>query len=125
MIMAYSIQEVSSMFNVPSHTLRYYEQEGLLPAIERSENGRRVYQDADLSRIRMILCMRDAGMSLDSIKSFNELDRLDADTLPDKRRIIAEQKSQVEHKIRELQDLLRLLNRKLDHYDKLITDSES
>ncbi|WP_178024740.1 MerR family transcriptional regulator [uncultured Paenibacillus sp.] len=123
--MAYSIQEVSSMFNVPSHTLRYYEQEGLLPAIERSENGRRVYQDADLSRIRMILCMRDAGMSLDSIKSFNELDRLDADTLPDKRRIIAEQKSQVEHKIRELQDLLRLLNRKLDHYDKLITDSES
>lgn len=123
--MAYSIQEVSSLFHVPSHTLRYYEQEGLLPAVERSENGRRVYRDADLSRIRMILCMRDAGMSLDSIKSFNELDRLDAETLPDKRRIIAEQKSQVEHKIRELQDLLRLLNRKLDHYDKLITDRES
>ncbi|GJM80219.1 hypothetical protein HMSSN139_27150 [Paenibacillus sp. HMSSN-139] len=39
--MAYSIHEVSSMFHVPSHTLRYYEQEGLLPAIERSENGRR------------------------------------------------------------------------------------
>ncbi|GJM80220.1 hypothetical protein HMSSN139_27160 [Paenibacillus sp. HMSSN-139] len=64
-------------------------------------------------------------MSLDSIKSFNELDRLDTEMLPDKRRIIAEQKSQVEHKIRELQDLLRLLNRKLDHYDKLITDSKS
>ncbi|MDG0812799.1 MerR family transcriptional regulator [Cohnella rhizosphaerae] len=118
--MAYSVKEVSKMFNLPQHTFRYYEKEGLLPAIERLDNGRRIYRESDLARIRMIICMREAGMSVDSIKAFNRLDLLGEDTLPDKRRIIQEQKTQVEDKIQELQELLELLNMKLDHYDERI-----
>lgn len=68
----------------------------------------------------MIVCMREAGMSVDSIKKFNVLDLHGEDTLPEKRQIILEQKTQIESKIRELQDLVGLLNMKLEHYDERI-----
>lgn len=113
------------MFQLPTHTLRYYESEGLLPPIERLPNGRRIYQESDVRRIRMILCMREPGMSVDSIKRFNELNDLGDEALLEKRQIILEQKTQIEGKIRELQYLLGLLNRKLNHYDEQLANMES
>lgn len=35
----YSISEVAEYFNMTSHTLRYYDKEGLLPFIERTPAG--------------------------------------------------------------------------------------
>ncbi|MCM3006113.1 MerR family DNA-binding transcriptional regulator [Priestia koreensis] len=35
----YNINEVSKMMNIPSHTIRFYEKEGLIPFVKRGENG--------------------------------------------------------------------------------------
>ena len=39
----YTIKEVSEMFHLPSSTLRYYEDLGILTNVGRSKSGQRVY----------------------------------------------------------------------------------
>ena len=46
----YTIQEVSEKTGLTAHTLRYYEKEGLLTGVERSQGGFRQYSDEDLER---------------------------------------------------------------------------
>lgn len=120
--MEYTIKEVTELFNISSYTLRYYEKEGLLPPVHRTENGRRQYDESDLSRIRMIRCMKAAGMSLESIKEFNRLSLTGEPALKEKRSVIQQQKELIENQIREYQELL---NRKLEHYDRQIAEAEA
>ena len=51
------ISEVSKTLNIPSATLRYYEQIGLLEEIEK-KNGIRDYSKQDIERINFITCMK-------------------------------------------------------------------
>ncbi|AIQ63457.1 hypothetical protein PSTEL_10550 [Paenibacillus stellifer] len=123
--MEYTIKEVTELFGMSSYTLRYYEKEGLLPPVHRTENGRRQYDESDLSRIRMIRCMKAAGMSLESIKEFNRLSLNGEPALKEKQSVIRQQKELIENQIRDYQGLLKLLNRKLEHYDRQIAEAES
>ncbi|WP_025688862.1 MerR family transcriptional regulator [Paenibacillus zanthoxyli] len=120
--MEYTIKDVAVKFNLAPHTLRYYEQEGLLPPVRRLENGRRVYSETDLLRIEMLCCMRATGMSVEAIKQYNALNHRGEDTLPERRQIIASQKAIVETHIQEYQAFLELLNKKLQYYDSLISE---
>lgn len=45
--MAYNISEVAKKMNITSSTLRYYDKEGLLPFIDRTESGIRKFKDTD------------------------------------------------------------------------------
>lgn len=57
--------------NVP--TIRYYEEIGLLPQAQRSENGRRYYQDGDLKRLSFIRRCRDFGFPIEQVRELVEL----------------------------------------------------
>lgn len=50
-------------------TIRFYEQEGLLRAPPRAENGRRVYAEADIRRLSFIRHARALGFELDDVRS--------------------------------------------------------
>ena len=45
--MAYTVGEMAKRVGVPASTLRYYDKEGLLPQVERSPGGIRVFQESD------------------------------------------------------------------------------
>ncbi|AEG60975.1 MerR family transcriptional regulator [Desulforamulus ruminis] len=115
--MSYSIKEVSEKFNITPYTLRYYEKEGLLPSIQRAQNGVRDYTDVDLEWLQLVCCMRATGMSIAYIKNYVDLCRLGEDTVPQRRQIILKQKEIIETHIQEYTDLLKLVNKKLAHYD--------
>lgn len=66
------ISEVSTKFNLPRETLRYYEQIGLLEKINK-KSGIREYEEKDLERIQFIKCMKHTGLSLEDIKKFIDL----------------------------------------------------
>jgi len=53
-IKLYRISDVSKLLGLSADTLRYYEKISLLPKIQRSTGGIRLYSDADLSRLRFI-----------------------------------------------------------------------
>lgn len=45
--MVYTVGETARMLEVPASTLRYYDKEGLLPFVERSSGGIRMFRDVD------------------------------------------------------------------------------
>lgn len=45
--MSYTIKEVSQMLDIPATTIRYYDNEGLLPYITRKESGYRQFEEGD------------------------------------------------------------------------------
>ena len=66
--MVYTIGEMAKMLGVPASTLRYYDKEGLLPFMARSSGGIRQFRDSDLEWLRIIGCMKKAGMSIKDIR---------------------------------------------------------
>ena len=54
----YSIGEVAKKTNISPSTLRYYEKEGLLPSVSRTDSGIRKFDDDDLDRLSVIECLK-------------------------------------------------------------------
>lgn len=71
--MAYTIGQAAQKANLSPSTLRYYDKEGLLPFLLRSENGIRMFTDTDLEILTIIDCLKKTGMSIKEIKHFMEL----------------------------------------------------
>ncbi|OVE64850.1 MerR family transcriptional regulator [Clostridium diolis] len=122
--MKYSMKEVSEKFNITPYTLRYYEREGLLPFVQRDNNGRRIYTDVDLGSIQLVNCMRATGMSIAYIKNYVSLTTKGKDTVEERRNIMLEQKEILKEEIKKYTDLLELVNMKLDYYDEKISRDE-
>lgn len=66
--MVYTIGEMAKMLGVPASTLRYYDKEGLLPFVARSSGGIRQFRESDIEWLRVIGCMKKAGMSIKDIR---------------------------------------------------------
>ena len=67
--------------DVPASTLRFYDKEGLLPFVERSPGGIRIFQDTDLEWLQIIGCMKKAGMSIRDIRQYIEQAQQGDDTI--------------------------------------------
>lgn len=45
--MWYTVGEMARMLGIPASTLRYYDQEGIIPYLERSSGGMRMFTEKD------------------------------------------------------------------------------
>jgi len=62
-----SIGELSRRSRLPSPTIRYYEQMGVLPPAPRL-SGRRVYDESTVGRLLVIAFAKEAGFTLREIR---------------------------------------------------------
>ncbi len=67
------IGELGSRTGVPTKTIRYYEEIGLLPDPERTSNGYRAYRDDAVARLRFIREAQATGLTLTEIASILDL----------------------------------------------------
>lgn len=72
---------MARLLGVPASTLRYYDKEGLLPFVERSSGGIRMFKESDIEWLKVIGCMKKAGMSIKDIKLYIELAMKGNDTI--------------------------------------------
>ena len=115
--MVYTIGEMAKRLNVAPSTLRYYDKEGMLPFIERSSGGIRMFQEKDMSWLQIIECLKKTGMPIKDIKEFVDL-CIEGDGTIDRRlEIITKQKKAVERQIEETQKMLDMLNYKCWYYE--------
>ena len=68
--MFYTVGEMAKKLNVAPSTLRYYDKEGLLPFVERSGGGIRMFKDSDFEWLSIIECLKKTGMPIKEIKHF-------------------------------------------------------
>jgi len=78
-VKTYTISAVAELYDIHPQTLRLYEREGLLKP-SRSEGNTRLYTDADLERLEIILSLtRDLGVNLAGVEIIlNMREKMDA-----------------------------------------------
>ncbi|MEY8404303.1 MerR family transcriptional regulator [Oscillospiraceae bacterium 44-34] len=114
--MFYTIGEMAQKLNVAPSTLRYYDKEGLLPFVERSSGGIRRFKDEDMEWLRMLSCLKKAGMPLKEIKFFMEWSRQGDATINQRLELIERQRQSVLDQRKQLEDTLLMLDYKQWYY---------
>lgn len=117
-----TIQEVAQATGLSAHTLRYYERIGLIHPINREENTRRCYTEDDLGWIDFLLKLRATGMSIRDMQKYAELQRRGDETLPQRVEMLKALRDQVETRIGDLNEHLKLVYYKIDYYQKIIEE---
>src|SRR5262245_66478379 len=64
-----SIGEAAEQSGMSVETIRYYEREGLMPRVPRTESGRRSYAPSDLKTLAFIRNARELGFSLEDTRA--------------------------------------------------------
>jgi len=115
--MLYTVGEVAKILSVAPSTLRYYDKEGLLPFVERSNKGVRMFKDEDFEWLYIINCLKKTGLSIKDIKSFVDMSIIGDETIEQRLKLFLKQRENVLAKISELQNTLNILDYKCWYYE--------
>ena len=116
----YTIQEVSKKTGLSAHTLRYYEKEGLISGVMRSDGGFRQYSDENLDELGLICCLKNTGMSLQEITRFVNLTHEGDHTLRERVEMLRVHREEVIQRMAEMEKYLDKVTRKMNFFnDKL------
>jgi DNA-binding transcriptional MerR regulator len=99
------IRELSRATGVPASTIRYYERLGLLQAPQRSEARYRLYETADVERLRFIQKAKRLGLSLTEIGQLIALRAGGTPPCQQLKTMVASHLQQLDRQIAELQAL--------------------
>ena len=108
---------MAKLLNIPGSTLRYYDKEGLLPFVERSSGGIRMFQEKDYEWLKVISCLKKAGMSLKDIREYINLAMQGDDTIDERLALFEKQRKNLEAQMAELQHTMDVLNFKCWYYE--------
>ncbi len=116
---AYSIGEISKMFNIPVSTLRYYDKEGLFPEITRV-SGIRKFSSNEIEALRVIECLKKSGLEIKDIKQFMKWTKLGSETFKIRKELFERQKVSVEKELRQMEKVLDMIKFKCWYYDEVL-----
>ncbi len=116
----FTVKQLSDKLNISVHTIRFYDDQGLFPDVARDEHGTRLFSDAHLEWIYLVLCLRNTGMSVSDIKHYIKLCSQGDSTIPERYHIIIAQKKKAEADLEEMQKRLTALHIKEKHYENLM-----
>lgn len=114
--MTYSISEVANKLNLTVYTLRYYDKEGLMPFVERTPNGTRLFKESDIDALKVIECLKSTGMPIKEIKNFIDWCSEGDTTLQQRYDMFMERKATVEAQMEELKKTMELIHHKCNYY---------
>ncbi|MDO4174931.1 MAG: MerR family transcriptional regulator [Eubacteriales bacterium] len=117
----YTIGQVSKMFHLPVSTLRYYDKEGLFPEIQR-DSGIRRFGEAELEALRLIECLKKAGMEIKDIRQFMVWCSQGSSTYALRRDFFLRQKEAAEKELEKMQRVLDMICFKCWYYEQAVQD---
>ena len=101
----YAIGEISRLVDLSQRTIRYYEEIGLLHSVRRIENGKRVYTDHDVRRLKFINRLKVLGLSLAEMVDLEKIyrrQRNNREILPKLLEILDERAAQIDERVAQL-----------------------
>ena len=104
----YAIGEISRLVDLSQRTIRYYEEIGLLHSVRRIENGKRVYTDHDVRRLKFINRLKVLGLSLAEMVELEKIyrkQRNNREILPKLLEILDERAAQIDERVAQLATL--------------------
>lgn len=117
----YTIGQVAEMFGLPISTLRYYDKQGLFPRMERVSGIRR-FSETEIEALRVIECLKKAGMEIKDIKQFMNWCMEGASTYPQRKAMFEARKVHMEQEIKHMNRTLDMLKYKCWYYEQAIRE---
>lgn len=115
--MAYSIGEMAALMGVAPSTLRYYEKEGLLPYVNRTSGGKRVFDQNDYEWLQIIDCLKKTGMPIKDIKGYIDMALQGDGTIEERLQLFQKRREAAQAQMAELQGMLDVLDFKCWFYE--------
>jgi DNA-binding transcriptional MerR regulator len=113
-----TIAQAAEQTGLTTHTLRYYERDGLmLAAVDRSSSGHRRYSDRDLTWIEMITRLRSTGMPMRDVRRYAALVRHGDGNEAERLELLKAHRERVEQQLTEVTGHLRAIDHKIGLYE--------
>lgn len=116
----HTIEEAAELTGVSKHTLRYYEREGLLPAIAKAPSGHRRYSEDDIGWIKFLQLLRATGMPIRDMKDFVALTHAGDHTIAQRVEVLERCREALVKRMAEDREHLERLNFKIDYYTSVL-----
>ncbi|CAM3230723.1 MerR family transcriptional regulator [Paenibacillus lupini] len=116
--------EVSAKYELSQDTLRYYERIGLIPPVNRNNNGIREYNEDNLRWVEFIKCMRSAGLPIEALIEYVNMFQQGDSTLSARKELLIEQREQLRLRIEEMVQTMGRLDSKIQNYDQSLHETE-
>ena len=115
--MVYTVGEMAKLLGVAASTLRYYDKEGLLPFVERSSGGIRMFRESDIEWLQVIGCMKKAGMSIRDIRQYIGMALQGDETIGLRLDMFRRQREALKAQMEELRHAMEMVEYKCWYYE--------
>ena len=118
---ALSIAEAAEATGLTTHTLRYYERDGLLlGSVDRASSGHRRYTGRDLDWIRMVTRLRSTGMTIRDVRQYADLVRAGDGNEAERLELLRAHRDRVREELLVVAAHLDAIELKIDLYESKI-----
>lgn len=117
----YTIREMREKFDIPSSTLRYYEEIGLFPEVKRTETNQRIYTEEHVERIHAINCFKRTGLPMAKIHDFFEYSTDISSHIDDIIFMMEDHEKNMIEQIEKMQEDLKHIQQKVRYYNQIKT----
>lgn len=118
----HTIAEVADRTGLTKDTLRWYENEGLIPRVRRDGSGYRTYDEATVRMIELVIRLRRTGMPVREMRDFVTMVQQGARTHGRRHSLLQAHRGRVLDQLAQLHGDLEALDAKITHYAQLIAE---
>ncbi len=113
-----TIKEVSEKYGISQDTLRYYERVKVIPAVTRTSDGIRDYQEEDLKWVELVVCMRNAGLPIESLIEYQKLFQAGDETIPARLELLQSEMEILQKQKEQIEETMGRLSYKIERYEE-------
>jgi DNA-binding transcriptional MerR regulator len=119
---AMSISDVATRTGLSTHTLRYYEREGLMFApVDRASSTHRRYSEADVNWVVFLTKLRSTSMPIARMREYVELARRGDSSTAERLELLLIHRMNVVRQLEEMTASLAAIDYKIGLYQEKVT----
>ena len=118
--MIYTLMQACKETGMTYQGLKFYCNKGLIPNVKRDSINRRIFDEHDIAWIKSLSCLKNCGLSLQEMKEYTELCLEGASSIPQRQKILAQKKLQLQENIATLTASIEYIDKKQEFYDEVL-----
>lgn len=116
----YTVKQMSEKMGLTTYAIRYYDNAGLIPEVERSSGNSRLFSDYNLAWLKIVHCLRSTGLPVMEVRRYIQMCREGDSTIPERAALIAAQEKKLKSQLEELNHQMEILEYKKRYYVELL-----
>ena len=118
--MIYTMMQACKETGMTYQGLKFYCNKGLIPNVKRDSINRRIFGEHDIAWIKSLSCLKNCGLSLQEMKEYAKLCLEGASSIPQRQKILAQKKLQLQEKVAALTASIEYIDKKQEFYDEVL-----